>query len=991
MFELRNSFSIAAVNLSGGGGQFFNTCDATLPAVKAAIDNLRAVGIAFIASSGNDAFTTSMGQPACISTAISVGSTTSEAPADLVSSFSNSASFLSLLAPGSAINSSIPPSTFGTLDGTSMAAPHVAGAWALLKHAVPGITVTNALTALQSTGIPVTDLRAGALNRVKPRIRVDLAIASVTTGPQLTCTNPGGLTKTVVNGVADFTGCKVSGAGNNYRIAATAVTVPPVAITAVNSNQFNITGGGGGPTNNIAWGSSLQNGVATLPLGTQPSVQARTGVNVNTSDNTTQVTLSLQPAAGPAEPNGPANEARRPLFGKDSLLPEFADKTPTDEWAVWLAPGSDADTVANSLGAINRGLAAGLPGVYLFKFPGNATFRSAPVVGSLETASAVLQYEQQVILDNKPRTLPNDPGVVLQWHLKNTGLGGRTAGVDINVEPAWDAGFQGQGIKIGIVDDGLQGNHPDISTNYSPAISFDFASNDADPSPAAGNNHGTSVAGLAAARDGNGVCGVGSAYRATLGGIRGGGLPSTDASEASMLGFQKLLIDIYNNSWGPLDIGKLGPIGTLTLASIQGGVTTGRGGLGNIFVWAGGNGRSSNDNVNYDGYASLRQVIAIAALLGDDKFAPYSEPGAPLLVSVPGGTLAGDIFTTDRTGADGYDAAGDCTAGFNGTSAAAPIASGAIALILQANPLLTWRDVQHILVRTAVKNDPTNADWSVNGAGRNTNHNYGFGRLNTAAAVTLAQSWTNIAIETSVTSGVRAVNTAIPDNNATGISRTVTINDSLKLEHVELVFNATHPFRGDLEVKLTSPSGTVSKLAVAHAEDNGDNFTNWKFTSTRYWDELAAGTWTITVDDPQAPDAGTWLNYTLNLFGTVPVAASATLTCTQPLTQTVSAGVANWTGCTISDPGSGYVIRATSNAPQALTPVDSAVFNQTNMAYDATCNGSLDASDSLAVLRQVAGFNSGVLPVLPCTGNVNGNALDVGDALGIRLRIAGLG
>jgi hypothetical protein len=171
VYALRTTFNIAAANLSLGGGRTFSPCDSEPE--KPVIDNLRAARIATVIASGNDGWTDSIGYPACISTAVSVGSTTKQ---DVVSWFSNSADFLDLLAPGSGINSSVPGNAFASFDGTSMATPHVAGAWAVLKEAAPNAGVAELLDALKETGVPVTDTRAGANNRVKPRIQVDAAL-----------------------------------------------------------------------------------------------------------------------------------------------------------------------------------------------------------------------------------------------------------------------------------------------------------------------------------------------------------------------------------------------------------------------------------------------------------------------------------------------------------------------------------------------------------------------------------------------------------------------------------------------------------------------------------------------------------------------------------------------------------------------------------------------------------------------------------------------
>jgi hypothetical protein len=177
VLALRNTFNIAAVNMSLGAGRYFDqaSCDADNVALKAAIDNLRSVGIATVAASGNDGRSDSMTAPGCISSAVSVGSTTK---ADEISSFTNTAPFLSLLAPGSSITSSVPGGGFATKSGTSMATAFVAGAWAVLKQQKPAASVTRILSTLQGTGRPLTDPLSGLAFR---RIQVDAAFNSLIT------------------------------------------------------------------------------------------------------------------------------------------------------------------------------------------------------------------------------------------------------------------------------------------------------------------------------------------------------------------------------------------------------------------------------------------------------------------------------------------------------------------------------------------------------------------------------------------------------------------------------------------------------------------------------------------------------------------------------------------------------------------------------------------------------------------------------------------
>ena len=185
VYSLRNAYQIAAVNMSLGGGEYFSPCDSD--ARKAIIDNLRSVGIATVISSGNDGYTDATGAPGCISTAVTVGATTKS---DVVATYSNSASFVDVLAPGSSINSSIPGGGFSNMSGTSMAAPHVAGAFAVIRTAYPDLTVDQIEDALKQTGVAVSDSpRAGSpLAITKPRIRVKEtidALALITPTPTM--------------------------------------------------------------------------------------------------------------------------------------------------------------------------------------------------------------------------------------------------------------------------------------------------------------------------------------------------------------------------------------------------------------------------------------------------------------------------------------------------------------------------------------------------------------------------------------------------------------------------------------------------------------------------------------------------------------------------------------------------------------------------------------------------------------------------------------
>ena len=202
VLELSDRFDIAAVNMSLGSKEPFpGECDISNSARKAAIDNLRAVGIATISSSGNKESSTGIGSPACISSVVSVGSTDdgssdydgAETTRDEVSDFSNSSPELDLLAPGRWITSAVPGYGFIRADGTSAAAPHVAGAWAVLKSKAPNASVEQVLSALKSTGVSITDPRN---NLTIPRIQVDAALNALESQPRYTYTSGSSLTLT---------------------------------------------------------------------------------------------------------------------------------------------------------------------------------------------------------------------------------------------------------------------------------------------------------------------------------------------------------------------------------------------------------------------------------------------------------------------------------------------------------------------------------------------------------------------------------------------------------------------------------------------------------------------------------------------------------------------------------------------------------------------------------------------------------------------------
>lgn len=484
--------------------------------------------------------------------------------------------------------------------------------------------------------------------------------------------------------------------------------------------------------------------------------------------------------------------------------------------------------------------------------------------------------------------VPNDPLFPDQWHLKNTGQAGRDApgvsGEDINVSLAWNTAT-GKGIQIAIVDDGLDIHHEDLAVVAGK--SWDYRVNAyGDPSSGT-SSHGTSCGGLAAAIGNNGIGVTGVAFNAKLVGYN---LLSATTGSFGADSVTKDLADnhIYSNSYGSTDgLGVLQPSDESWQQAIETGISTGRSGRGAVYTWAAGNG-APTDRTDYDGQGNFHGVLAVGSMNDKGQKSSYSEPGSNLLVSAFGGEFCATHTTTtvDVSGAGGYndgttkpeDYAGqpNYTRCMNGTSAATPEISGVVALMLEANPALTWRDVRLVLAKTARKNDPTDADWATNGASMHVNHNYGYGAADATAAVAAAKTWTNIGPQKTAT-GSATPAMAIPDAGGP-VSSEISLSASgiNKLEFVELNVTSNHTEVGDLRITLTSPSLTVSTVTVPHECKTeasavvpcGSTLSGgFRFGVARLMGEVADGKWVLTVEDSKSGNTGSLASWSIRAMG----------------------------------------------------------------------------------------------------------------------------
>ena len=517
-------------------------------------------------------------------------------------------------------------------------------------------------------------------------------------------------------------------------------------------------------------------------------------------------------------------------------------------WSVHVHSQSDPGLVAGQLGMVNLGQIGRITGHYLFQHlghPRNTAYHAVHVTRQITSHAGVLAATQQTILKRtKRQTFTsqfsfNDKYFSRQWYLY---------GDYNNVTGAWAQGVTGSGVVVTILDDGLEYTHPDLQANYDAHASTDLNDHDEDPMPRYDvtneNKHGTRCAGEVASVADNTYCGVGAAYHSQIGGIRMLDGDVTDAVEASALGLRPEYIDIYSSSWGPDDDGRTvdGP-GTLTKETLVRGVEEGRGGRGSLFVWASGNGGVSYDNCNCDGYTNSIYTLSIGSVSEEGLKPWYSEQCSSTLAVTysSGGSKEKQIMSTDlRKG---------CTERHTGTSAAAPLAAGIFALVLQAYPSLTWRDVQHLVVRTSRARNIQDPEWTVNSAGFATSHKFGFGVIDAGGLVELARQWVLVP-EKSICSDVRAEpDREIPGDSSLSFYLTSAEKcDVAFLEHVQCEITIAAERRGDISMYLTSPRGTKSTILSARRYDySNKGFKGWPFLTVHMWGENPAGAWKLEV------------------------------------------------------------------------------------------------------------------------------------------------
>lgn len=537
-----------------------------------------------------------------------------------------------------------------------------------------------------------------------------------------------------------------------------------------------------------------------------------------------------------------------------------------------------------------------------------------------------------------------DPLSAYQWHISNTGQSAfaqasGTSGVDLNMDYAVANDITGVGVSIAVSDTGLEITHPDISRNLQTNYHKNYLLSSpyyGDPTNVTiGGDHGTSVAGIIAADGWNSEGGRGVAPGAVVAGLNYLRSDfSTTITYDQAVGGQYIFNYSYGYDFVPYNLDYDTDYSEIIMERFN----NARSDRGTIYVKSAGNAYQECDitydtiyniddtyhcfphSANADPENNIPAFIVVGAVNADGEKSSYSSTGSSLWISAFGGEYGFDepaIITMDQQGCStGYsrsvvtsdssdfqlgedDLNSDCdyTQTFNGTSAAAPMVSGVIALMLEVNPSLTARDIKHILANTASKiSDPTfstsfpfdyhgifnldgytyEQDWVTNAAGYSYHNHFGFGLIDAEAAIKAAESFTANSLGTQQELNPAfddsdydaTVGSTIPDGYTTGRSSYIYISEDLTIEAVQVKVNVTHGRPGDLAVELTSPSGTKSILLNAFNSfmlpyDSSDepawvaDLDDMVLLSNAFYGESSYGAWTIKVIDAMDNSTGT--------------------------------------------------------------------------------------------------------------------------------------
>ncbi|MDA8592129.1 S8 family serine peptidase, partial [Flavobacteriaceae bacterium] len=376
---------------------------------------------------------------------------------------------------------------------------------------------------------------------------------------------------------------------------------------------------------------------------------------------------------------------------------------------------------------------------------GLSTFELFKLIDKLQKDNRIEYAEPNFIRLIKPHT--NDPLTSSQWAIENNGYMGGKVDADMDVKEAWNLST-GLGIKVAILDEGVDLSHPDLTSNI--LSGFDATGNNSNGAPDESKNdaHGTACAGIIAAKGNNSTGIAGVAYNAKIIPVRiaigngFGGWTTNDSWLANGINWAwQNGADVLSNSW------SAGSSSATVTNAINNAVNNGRNGKGSVVLFSSGN---NNGSVNFP--SKLKNVISVgASSMCDERKTPTSCDGESWWGSNFGENLdvvapGVQIYTTDISGSSGY-ASGDYVSNFNGTSSACPNAAGVIALILSINPELTGTLAREVLEKTVDKIEGYSYNNNPNQPSGTWNNQVGYGRVNAFSAVQLAQNYNGAYLE----------------------------------------------------------------------------------------------------------------------------------------------------------------------------------------------------------------------------------------------------
>jgi len=496
--------------------------------------------------------------------------------------------------------------------------------------------------------------------------------------------------------------------------------------------------------------------------------------------------------------------------------------------------------------------------------------------------------------------LEGDPFFSYQWYIvndKNQSICTTTEveiieGNDLNILSLYHRTFGNTYLPmiVQVVDGGVDLRHKDLDISLEHSINSINGTQDPTPIEGISSNpvqifyrgHGTAVAGIIGAKGFNNIGIRGIAPKIKIAGSNW--LESEEIEKLETVwysGNKANEIAISNNSWGAKFLDEKSYETIMKIASQEL-----RNGKGRLFVFASGNDRSNHVNANLSYLINNPYAITVAALNHKNQYASYSTPGSNVLVSAYGGEhyyTAPTIMTTFSSGLsmsqeqlDGakgpitldMDEERDYTYAMNGTSAAAPMVSGALALVLDVCPTLTWRDIRWLIAQNSTRIDKKQKEWIQNSAGLWHNNNYGFGRINPVKMVDkcLTSKYKHLKKQVLFSKNISINNRVIPDNNSS-IEEKIVVDTTLIVEWVAITLKIDHPYAGDIDIELVSPSGTVSHLMEANFLKYNVYKNGFRFSTVSLMGEISKGKWTIRLRDVLDKDEGSLQSILIEIQG----------------------------------------------------------------------------------------------------------------------------